>query len=137
MKRAIRKIAGKTLFTILPFVLFTALWKAVTAISGVSEALLPPPENVAVSLWSMLAGGEVWDDIASSLSIFAAGWVIAVVSGTVLGVFLGWYRKIFDFLNPVIQVLRPVSPVAWLPFIVLWFGIGAAPTLVRNCPKIK
>ncbi len=52
------------------------------------------------------------------------------MSGTVLGVFLGWYRKIFDFLNPVIQVLRPVSPVAWLPFIVLWFGIGAAPTLV-------
>ncbi|MDY3144788.1 MAG: hypothetical protein SOW06_05410, partial [Succinivibrionaceae bacterium] len=73
MKRAIKKIAGKTLFTILPFVLFTALWKALTAISGVSEALLPPPENVAVSLWSMLAGGEVWDDIASSLSIFAAG----------------------------------------------------------------
>ena len=47
-----------------------------------------------------------------------------------LGLVLGWYKKIWNYLNPVAQVLRPVSPVAWLPFIVLFFGIGEMPALV-------
>ena len=47
-----------------------------------------------------------------------------------LGLLLGWYKNIWAFLNPIAQVLRPISPMAWLPFIVLFFGIGEMPALV-------
>ena len=47
-----------------------------------------------------------------------------------LGLVLGWYRGVWAYLNPIAQVLRPISPMAWLPFIVLIFGIGEMPALV-------
>ena len=46
-----------------------------------------------------------------------------------LGLVLGWYSRVWAYLSPIAQVLRPVSPVAWLPFIVLFFGIGEAPAI--------
>ena len=53
----------------------------------------------------------------------------AVITGITLGLMLGWNKSVWSFIDPVVQVLRPVSPIAWFPFIVLWFGIGDAPQL--------
>ena len=69
-------------------------------------------------------------DIGASLYRFAAGYLSSVLLAMLLGLVLGWYRGIWAYLNPIAQVLRPISPMAWLPFIVLIFGIGEMPALV-------
>lgn len=61
---------------------------------------------------------------------FAAGYVSSVIIAVLLGLVIGRLPKVFQYINPAIQLLRPISPMAWMPFIVLWFGIGNIPAIV-------
>lgn len=61
---------------------------------------------------------------------FAAGYVSSVIIAVLLGLVIGRLPKVFQYINPAIQLLRPISPMAWMPFIVLWFGIGDIPAIV-------
>lgn len=61
---------------------------------------------------------------------FAAGYVSSVIIAVLLGLVLGRMPKIFQYINPAVQLLRPITPMAWMPFIVLWFGIGDIPAIV-------
>src|SRR5436309_4517643 len=54
------------------------------------------------------------------------GYLAAVLIGIPLGVFMGWFSGLFYAVNPVIQLLRPISPIAWIPLAILWFGVGDA-----------
>ena len=65
-----------------------------------------------------------------SLGRFIAGYFSAVIPAILLGMILGILPKVWQIIDPIVQVLRPVSPVAWSPFIVLWFGIGNMPAIV-------
>ena len=56
--------------------------------------------------------------------------IAAVVLAVALGLVLGLTPRVFQFVNPIVQLLRPISPMAWAPFIVLWFGIGDVPAIV-------
>ena len=59
------------------------------------------------------------------------GFGLAVLVGVPLGLFLGWFWLAYQAFNPIIQVLRPISPVAWIPLAILWFGVSdAAPSLL-------
>lgn len=106
------------------------VWQAIFLIGGWNPALFPPPLVVALGFWELLMDGVLFEDIRISLVRFAIGYLSAVIIAIVLGLVLGWYKRVWAFLNPIAQVLRPISPVAWLPFIVLFFGIGEAPALV-------
>lgn len=61
---------------------------------------------------------------------FAAGYVSSVIIAVLLGLVIGRMPKVFQYINPAVQLLRPISPMAWMPFIVLWFGIGDIPAIV-------
>lgn len=61
---------------------------------------------------------------------FAAGYVSSVIIAVLLGLVIGRLPKVFQYINPAVQLLRPISPMAWMPFIVLWFGIGNIPAIV-------
>jgi NitT/TauT family transport system permease protein len=74
--------------------------------------------------------GTLWTHFTVSMARFLAGYLAAAGSGILLGLIFGWYRKAWAFVDPIVQVLRPVSPIAWFPFIILWFGIGNAPAIV-------
>lgn len=65
-----------------------------------------------------------------SMYRFAVGYLSAVLVAVLLGLLLGWYTNVFQYINPVVQLLRPISPMAWMPFIVLWCGIGDVPAIV-------
>ena len=105
-------------------------WQALVLLGGWNEALLPSPARTAAGFNELLTDGILVADIQSSLSRFALGYLSSVLLAIALGLILGWYQQIWAFLNPIAQVLRPISPMAWLPFIVLFFGIGEMPALV-------
>lgn len=111
-------------------VILLAFWQIVASLGGWNEALFPSPWGTLRGLGELIASGVLAADIGASLGRFALGYSSAVVLAMALGLVLGWYKGIWNYLNPVAQVLRPVSPVAWLPFIVLFFGIGEMPALV-------
>src|SRR4029434_2698264 len=68
--------------------------------------------------------GALWCDIGASLCRVGAGFLLAVVVAVPLGLWMGWVRGAYVTLNPLFQMLRPISPIAWIPIAILWFGVG-------------
>src|SRR5699024_988280 len=68
--------------------------------------------------------------IKISLIRFVIGYVSAVILAMLLGLIFGRIKWLWALLNPIVQLIRPVAPIAWAPFIVLWFGIGDIPAIV-------
>jgi len=119
----VRHLIGAAAVTLL-------FWQAICAFSGWHEALFPSPLAVFLGFVELIKDGVLFEDVAASLVRFAVGYLASVLLALAAGLILGWYSKVWAYLNPIAQVLRPVSPVAWLPFIVLFFGIGEAPAIV-------
>ncbi|SES92949.1 ABC transporter permease [[Clostridium] polysaccharolyticum] len=105
-------------------------WQLVVSLGNYNAALFPGPVKVAKGIVELIRKGILWEDIKDSLIRFFIGYVTAILCGVVLGLLLGLHRKVWEFINPIVQFLRPISPIAWLPFIVLWFGIGEIPAIV-------
>jgi NitT/TauT family transport system permease protein len=71
----------------------------------------------------------LWRDIGDSLRRVALGFGMAVIIGIPLGLTLGWYPAANQVVNPVLQILRPISPIAWIPVAIVFFGIGDLPAI--------
>ena len=112
------------------FVLLIAVWQLAIIVGGHDAALFPPPLKVGEALIAIIVDGSVFTHIGISLYRFFTGYLIAVILAVILGLVLGRLPIVWSIIDPVVQVLRPVSPIAWSPFIVLWFGIGNMPAIV-------
>lgn len=120
----------KVLKGVLSFAALLVLWQLL-AVSGLFPAsLFPGPVSVGRALADRAASGQLMLDIGASMYRFFIGYLVACVSAILLGLVMGWCTRAWEFLNPVVQFIRPISPVAWLPFIVLWLGIGDIPAIV-------
>ncbi len=101
-----------------------ALWWIVVATSR--SVIFPTPWQVVTGALELAADGTLWKHIAASLVRVGSGFALAVAFAVPLGLWMGWVRGAFDTFNPVFQMLRPISPIAWIPIAILWFGVGNA-----------
>lgn len=124
------KIIKKLLNFIIGMALLVAVWQMIVIIGGYEEALFPSPITVWNVIIEMIINGTLFVHLQVSLGRFAAGYLLAVIPAIILGMILGRMPRVWQIIDPIVQVLRPVSPVAWSPFIVLWFGIGNIPAIV-------
>lgn len=90
---------------------------------GGSIGRLPGPLVVAKAV-ATYAQGDFFRDLLASLRVFALGWVLGTVLATVLGLVLGRVRLLGEIFIPVIEAMRPVSSIAWVPLSIVWFGFG-------------
>ena len=101
--------------------LFLLLWHISVKVSG--SDLFPTPLEVLAGVRELLDKGLLLKYIVASLFRVSWGFSLAVLVGVPLGLILGWFTPAFQALNPMIQILRPISPIAWIPVAILWFGI--------------
>ena len=116
----------------LPWAGFAAvltLWQVASWAGLFPAALLPSPGAVAAALWELWLGGVLFGHIRDSLYRFLAGYALAVACGVPLGLLAGWSRRLEAVLEPLLQTVRPISPIAWMPLAILWLGIGNRPTI--------
>ncbi|WP_028516815.1 ABC transporter permease [Ruminococcus flavefaciens] len=106
------------------------IWQILFSVSSYNKALFPSPKMAFDALLEMIENGKLFENIKTSMYRFVVGYSISVVSAVVLGLILGRIPKVFQYVNPALQLLRPISPTAWMPFIVLLFGIGDVPAIV-------
>jgi len=102
-------------------VLIAAWWLAVYLTHSL---IFPTPWGVVTGTWELLRNGTLWDHIGASLMRVGAGFGLAVCFALPLGLWMGWVRGAYRTLNPLFQILRPISPIAWIPIAILWFGVG-------------
>lgn len=112
------------------FLLLVIVWQLVIWVGKYDEALFPSPLLVWDGIVSLVKDGTLFIHFQVSILRFLAGYLLAVVFAVSLGLFLGRIPALWGVIDPIVQVLRPVSPIAWSPFIVLWFGIGNIPAIV-------
>ena len=86
--------------------------------------LIPPPVEVIRTAIPMLASGEILADVSISMVRILVGFLVGSFIGIVTGVLLGRIRMLHDLLDPIIELLRYLSPTAMIPIAVIWFGIG-------------
>jgi NitT/TauT family transport system permease protein len=101
-----------------------ALWWALVAATG--SVIFPTPWRVVTGTVELVRDGTLWRHIGASLFRVASGFGIAVGIAVPLGLWMGWVRPAHATLNPLLQILRPISPIAWIPIAILWFGVGNA-----------
>lgn len=94
------------------------------AVIETRSAIFPTPGDVVTGTWELVKDGTLWDHIAASLMRVAVGFLLAVAVAIPLGLWMGRVEGAFTTLNPVFQILRPISPIAWIPIAILWFGVG-------------
>jgi NitT/TauT family transport system permease protein len=96
------------------------------AVSATHSVIFPTPWAVVTGTFELLEDGTLWRHIGASLMRVGAGFGLAVCVAIPLGLWMGWVRGAYRMLNPVFQILRPISPIAWIPIAILWFGVGNA-----------
>jgi NitT/TauT family transport system permease protein len=116
---------NKTVNFLSPLALVAALvavWWFTVVASG--TIIFPTPWDVVLGTLELARLGSLWDHIGSSLFRVGVGYLLATAVAIPLGLLMGWFKGVFATLNPLIQILRPISPIAWIPLAILWFGVG-------------
>ncbi len=103
-------------------VLFVAGWHF--AVRLTESDIFPTPGMVAAGVVELAQKGVLVKYIVASLFRVASGFLLAVFVGIPFGLLLGWFIPAMRAFNPAIQVLRPISPIAWIPVAILWFGVS-------------
>jgi NitT/TauT family transport system permease protein len=102
--------------------LLLLLWHYAVKLTGTD--VFPSPLGVQRGLAQLIEGGLLWRYVGDSLGRVGAGYLAAVAVGVPGGLFLGWYPAAAQIVNPVIQMMRPISPIAWIPVAIVLFGVG-------------
>lgn len=111
-----------TRFLSLP--LFLGLWEIVSRSGLTNSVLFPPPSVVAIALYQWAIDGSLVMDILMSISRVLIGFVSGSVAGMLIGVLTGRYQLLSNLLTPIFQLLRPIPPIAFVPIVILWFGLS-------------
>lgn len=129
---------NKQIHVVVSIGILIVIWQLVSVVLASNTVVFPAPTKVIKAFGELLSVGlkgstskvTLPGHIGISLVRFFVGYLLASVSAVLLGLVLGSFPKIFAFINPAIQIIRPIAPVAFMPFIVLWFGIGDIPAIV-------
>ncbi len=105
------------------------LWQIISFFGIVPDYLLPSPLKVLIGFRDLLTlgmppGHLLHDHVLYSMDRVALGFIIAALTGIPLGLLMGWSPTLRLIVNPVIEMVRPIPPLAWIPIAILWFGIG-------------
>ena len=106
------------------------LWEALTRLLLENELLIPPPSSVIRSLWRMSLSGDLNRHLLATLFEFASGFSTACIVGIVLGYLMGRYRWFDELMDPWIATLYSIPVIAFVPLIIIWFGIELTPKII-------
>jgi len=125
-RRDIKTSVIKSWQTSLGPVLAVCVWELAARGGFIETVLLPAPSAVGAALWKCGMEGILWSDVASSLKRVGVGYVIGASTGFIVGI-MYMNSTVRRFLRPLVELLRPIPPLAWIPLSLLWFGFGDPP----------
>jgi NitT/TauT family transport system permease protein len=112
----------RILWPLLTFAMLLVLWHYL--VIWTATKVFPSPLHVQKGMVELFHKNVLWPDIANSLRRVAVGFGVATALGIPIGLVLGWYPAANQVVNPVMQILRPISPIAWIPVAIVFLGVG-------------
>ncbi len=113
---------------IVPIIL-VMLWETASRLGWVAPNLLPAPSTVLGTIADLAKTGDLWKHIGITLYRVFLGFAIGVGFATILGAITGYSRLIHDLIDPLMQSLRSIPSLAWVPLFLLWMGIQETPKI--------
>lgn len=123
MSRDVRKRINLVAAT-LSIPLFLVAWELISRSDIVNPVLFPPPTTVATAVYEWVQSGQFTIDFAVSLYRVVVGYLLGASIGVVVGLLTGQFEFISSLLSPVFHILRPIPPIAFVPVVILWFGLS-------------
>lgn len=117
----------KIIKIVFPLFCFFFIWQALSSFGVLNSQFLPSPLEIIRKIFELLTQNNFSIDILQSVKRVLVGFFLSGLVGIGLGIFCGMYRPVYDFLNPIIEIFRPIPPIAWIPLAILWFGLGDNP----------
>ena len=118
----IRSVALPLAVVVAMMVIWTLIWR-----SGIfHESAFPAPFAVLRAFRDEIRSGQLFTDLITSLFRVSCGFALAVVAGIPAGLWMGHKEPMRTAFLPVVNFFRNLSPLAWIPFAILWFGVGDA-----------
>jgi ABC-type nitrate/sulfonate/bicarbonate transport system permease component len=113
---------------LIPLILIV-IWQGISSIGVIPSYKLPSPIEIVLGFKDLLMVGVppghlLHDHMLYSLYRVVLGYAVASLLAIPLGLLMGWSGKLLKMIRPVIEVVRPIPPLAWIPIAILWFGIG-------------
>lgn len=106
-------------------IIFFVLWQILPSAGIVNSQFIPPLSDVVTTIWKLGSTGELFTHTKASLSRAVYGFLLSIIVGVPLGFILGgWFKKLEEFLDPLLQVLAQINPFSLFPIFILFFGIG-------------
>ncbi len=101
------------------------IWAILTTFTGlIPSYFLPSPSEVLQSFETLLMNGQLVQDTSLTLMRVVLGLTVSALVGIPLGILMGWSNTVKNFSSLMVGILRPIPPIAWIPFAILWFGVG-------------
>lgn len=107
---------------LLVLVALIAVWWVV--VIQTESVIFPTPLQVVTGTMELIEDGTLWEHIGASLFRVGVGFALAAMVALPMGLWMGRVDAAYITLNPIFQILRPISPIAWIPLAILWFGVG-------------
>lgn len=114
----------------LTFIVFILGWQILVNLEWYPKSLLPSPLMVGEGFVELTVSGKLFDYIGVSLLRLVLGFGLAALVAIPFGIVCALVRKIWIAVEPFIQLLRPISPIAWFPFIGLWMNTNLSPIFI-------
>ena len=123
------RAARENWISVVSFVTFLVFWEAICRLELIGPYQLVPPSEVVTLFFEKLTdpnpdGALLQQHAIASLGLALTGFVVAIIVGVPLGLFMGWYPKVNMLVRPIFDAVRPIPPIAWIPIAILWLGIG-------------
>jgi ABC-type nitrate/sulfonate/bicarbonate transport system permease component len=112
---------------LLPIPVLLVAWELGARFGVINANLFPPPSAIAQALSDLSSTGMLWRDVSASIVRVSVGFSIAAFVGTGLGLLLGRLNGLARYVLPLVELIRPISVIAWIPIAILWFGLGDRP----------
>jgi NitT/TauT family transport system permease protein len=123
-------ILRRTVLIALPWLLVIGLWYAIAFSGLINPALVPTPDGVARRFWELLTTARLPLDILMSTQRGVSGGALGIVAAVPVGFLLGWYRNVRTFIDPLMNFFRALPPIALIPLVIVYFGIGELAKIV-------
>ncbi|AZM49280.1 ABC transporter permease [Streptomyces sp. WAC 06738] len=121
-KHPVRRLAGPALSVAVIALALFLWWLFTTATDAIDPLKFPAPDKVWDSASNLRE--TLWSDATATLGRVVVSWSVGSALGVAVGLLMSRSRALFYALTPVIEAVRPIPPVALIPFVILWFGIG-------------
>lgn len=126
-KASILKSCNGLMWIAISYLIFVMIWSAAATFLN-NPVLLPSFVTTAEALLFLLRDGSLMLDIFSSLQRVLVGFTIAVIAAVPLAMLMSYFPTLRRLMIPIVQLLRPIPPIAWIPLAILWFGLGNPPS---------